>query len=100
MADTVAQYVEKHRGESLIVCGDLNATPVSYEVRRVKGGLTDCFRAAGNDIGRSFCRDAIVVRIDHMFCSDDWQPAQCRVTPVETYSDHFPLVATLVRHKP
>lgn len=100
VADTVAQYVEKHRGESLIVCGDLNATPVSYEVRRVKGELTDCFRAAGNGIGRSFCRDAIVVRIDHMFCSDDWQPAQCRVVPVETLSDHYPLVATLVRHEP
>lgn len=99
MADTVAAYIAAHREESLIVCGDFNDTPVSYAVRRVASGLTDCYRAAGNGIGRTFCRDAIVVRIDHLFCSSRWQPVQCRVVPVETRSDHYPLLATLVSRK-
>lgn len=100
MADTVAAYIEKHRGEQIIVCGDFNDTPVSYAARRIASGLTDCYRAAGCGIGCTFCRDAIVVRIDHTFCSSHFDPVDCRVVPVETYSDHYPLLTTLVCSNP
>ena len=100
MADTLAAYIQKHRHESLIVCGDFNDTPVSYAVRRTASGLTDCYRKAGYGIGRTFCRNNIIVRIDHIFCSPDWEPTLCRVLPVETYSDHYPIIAKLIRKKP
>ncbi|MBP3228750.1 MAG: endonuclease/exonuclease/phosphatase family protein [Bacteroidaceae bacterium] len=100
MADTVANYVAAHRGESLIVCGDLNDTPVSYTARTVRGPLTDAYRAAGHGLGRSYNRSGIAVRIDHLFCSPDWTPARCSVVPVFTSSDHYPLLATLYRPAP
>ena len=100
MADKVAAYIEKHRGEQIIVCGDFNDIPVSYATRRIASGLTDCYRATGNGIGRTFCRDAIVVRIDHIFCSQQFEPLCCRVVPIETFSDHYPMLTTLIRRKP
>lgn len=96
-ADTVAAYVKRHAGWPVIVCGDFNDSPISYARYTVGRGLTDAFRASGNGMGRSFNRDAIVVRIDHMFCSSHWKPYGCRVDQTADYSDHYPLITYLHR---
>lgn len=91
-ADTIAQFLRAHAGRPVIVAGDFNDTPVSYtrQVIAEAAPLTDCFRASGNGIGRSFNRDAIYVRIDHLFCTENFKPYACRLeqTPI---SDHYPL---------
>ena len=96
-ADLVARYVERHREAGLLVCGDFNDTPISYTRRRIARGLTDAFRASGRGIGRSFNRDAIYVRIDHILCSKDWKPYGCHVDRSAAASDHYPVVAYLER---
>lgn len=95
--DSVKLFLDRHKGQSMLVLGDFNDTPVSYAHQRLSDGLTDCFRAAGNGIGRSFNKDAFVVRIDHIFCSKDWEPASCKVERVYTYSDHFPVECVLYK---
>lgn len=91
-ADTVAQFLRAHTGRSVIVAGDLNDSPVSYTRQTIAEAapLTDCFRASGNGIGRSFNRDAIYVRIDHLFCTDNFKPYACRLGQTRI-SDHYPM---------
>ena len=96
-ADLVAGFLHRHEGKNLIVCGDFNDTPVSYAHRVIRGNLTDAFRATGNGLGRSFNRDAIVVRIDNIFCSRHWRPFACRVDNSLAASDHYPVVCSLKR---
>lgn len=40
-ADTLAEYIERHKGEPLLLMGDFNDTPVSYAHHRVCSRLTD-----------------------------------------------------------
>lgn len=96
-ADTLARFLAAHAGRPLILAGDLNATPVSYTRQTLveAAPLTDCFRAAGNGLGRSFNRDAIFVRIDHLICSTEhFKPYACRFDTTRL-SDHFPLYCRL-----
>lgn len=95
MADTIADYLSRHRGVPTIVCGDFNDTPISYSCYRVKHcDLNDAFRMTGNGMGRSFNKDAIAVRIDHAFCSDHFKPISARIDKLPTWSDHYPLIVT------
>lgn len=95
MADTIADYLNKHKGVPTIVCGDFNDTPISYSCYRVKRcGLNDTFRMTGNGMGRSFNKDAIAVRIDHAFCSDHLKPISARIDKLPDWSDHYPLIVT------
>lgn len=93
MADKVAAFIDRHRGTPMIVCGDFNDTPISYAYRRVGKGLTDAFVSTGRGFGRSFNRDAIFVRIDHMFCSEEFTPYAAYVDSRIKCSDHYPIVA-------
>lgn len=95
MADTIADYLEAHIDVPMIICGDFNDTPISYSTYRMKRcGLNDAFRMAGNGMGRSFNKDAILVRIDHQFCSDHFKPASATIDKTPQWSDHYPLIVT------
>ena len=99
-ADSVAKYIEKNKGKNIILCGDFNDTPISYTYQRISNsGLSDAYRDTGNGMGRSFNRDGIVVRIDHLFYSDHWKPFSCHVDKSITESDHYPLVCYFQRLK-
>lgn len=92
-AEAVADYVRRHRGERLIVCGDFNDTPVSYAHHTIaSAGLTDAYAATGRGPGRSFNRDAIFVRIDHILMSSHLRPYACRIDHTFRHSDHYPAV--------
>lgn len=90
-ADTLAQFLDRHAGERILLMGDFNDTPISYAHHAVCSRLTDVFRATGNGIGRSFNKDAMFVRIDHLFCSDHWKPFAAMVDDAAKHSDHYPL---------
>ncbi|MBR2863413.1 MAG: endonuclease/exonuclease/phosphatase family protein [Bacteroidaceae bacterium] len=99
-ADLIGDYVFRHRHLPLLVCGDFNDTPISYTHYRIGRDLTDAYRATSNGIGRTFNRDAIYVRIDHMFCSDHWKPFSCRIDNKVKISDHYPMTCYFKRVKP
>ena len=97
-ADSVAAYVERHPDRSFIVCGDFNDTPVSYSRHRVAEVLDDAYEQTGNGVGRSFNRDAIYVRIDHLFVSPEWRVFSCQVDRSSgSLSDHYPIVCHIKR---
>lgn len=94
-ADTVAAFLDRHKGRKVILCGDFNDTPVSYAHHQICSRLTDAYRATGNGIGRSFNKDAIYVRIDNIFCSSHWKPFSAFVDNEVPFSDHYPIIAWL-----
>ncbi len=96
-ADTLAQFIDQHANEPLLLMGDFNDTPISYAHHQVCSRLTDCFRATGNGLSRSFNRDAIWVRIDNIFCSAHFKPFAMHVDNTVPFSDHYPIVGYVVR---
>jgi len=93
--DAVAEYIGKHKGESMILCGDFNDNPISYTHHRLASLLNDCFVATGNGIGISYNKIGFPVRIDNIMCSDDWQPYKCHIDSKISTSDHYPMLCWL-----
>lgn len=98
----VSDYIARHReGKSVIVCGDLNDTPISYCRRTLASGLTDCYQEAGCGLGLSYNQKGFNFRIDHIFCSDDLEAVRCEVDTKFRVSDHYPVLCWLKkREKP
>ena len=100
-AEAVHRYVEAHRQYPIIVCGDFNDTPISYVCHTIKKGLTDCFAEAGCGLGLSYNRKGFNFRIDHIFCSKDFTPIQCKVDGKMDASDHYPMICSMkMNNKP
>ena len=98
-ADSVAAYVERHEGKSIILTGDFNDSPISYVRHRLASVLTDCYVASANGPGISYHYNAFYVRIDNIMCSSHWEPYACRVDNGIKASDHYPIVCSLERKK-
>ncbi len=98
-ADEVAAYISRHRHLPTIVAGDFNDTPISYVRYRIAENLTDCFRTSGSGLGRTYNRNAMFVRIDHIFCSSHFRPFSCYVDDDKEHSDHNPVVTYLLPDK-
>ena len=84
-------------GKTFIVCGDFNDTPVSYAHHLFCSRMTDAYRATANGVGRTFNRNAMYVRIDHIFCSEEWKPFACTIDRSIETSDHYPVSCYLKR---
>lgn len=102
-AETVARYVRKYldRDVPVILCGDFNDNPLSYTCRTMAKELTDCFVASGNGPGTSYHMSGMYFRIDHIFCSADFEPYGAKVDNSVATSDHYPIFCWLkYRPKP
>lgn len=89
--DELCEYLERQKGKRIILCGDFNDTPVSYAHNRIAAYLTDCYAATATGFGRSFNANSMLVRIDHMFCSEHFKPHACRIDQSVLLSDHYPI---------
>ena len=98
-ADAVARYIAKHEGESIILCGDFNDTPISYTRRVIADKLTDCYVATANGPGISYHVSGFYVRIDNIMCSSDWKPYACKVDNSIKSSDHYPICCWLQKQR-
>lgn len=94
-ARTVNDYVETHSQYPIILCGDFNDTPISYVHHTMGTHLTDCFVSAGFGFGLSFNLKGFNLRIDHIMCSDYFEPMRCFVDNKMDASDHYPVVCWL-----
>lgn len=94
-AEAVHNFVERHRNYPIIVCGDLNDTPISYTRHVVAEGLSDCYVETGNGPGISYNVRGFYFRIDHMMCSDHFEPYSFYIADDIEASDHYPLVGWL-----
>ena len=93
--EAINKFIEAHPGKIFVVCGDLNDTPISYTHHTISKNLTDCFVASGNGPGFTYEKNGMLVRIDYMLCSKNWQPYACTVDKSVDISDHYPVVCWL-----
>lgn len=91
----VAKWV-KASPHPVIVCGDLNTTPVSATYGTVRGHLQDAFLEKGAGIGRTYWRYAPTLRIDYIFVDPRLQVKGFEVLHIRA-SDHYPILASIDR---
>lgn len=78
----------------LIVCGDMNDTPISYCYHTIRGQLRDAWQDAGFGPGITYNRHHFWFRIDHILHSDHLMALDAKVLDEYDYSDHYPVMAT------
>lgn len=96
-AAQLSQFLrEEHpEGMPLLVCGDMNDTPVSYCHRMLrKTGLSDTWQEAGFGPGITYRAHHFWFRIDHILHSRQLHSLSMRVRRDVTLSDHYPVEAT------
>ncbi len=78
----------------VILAGDLNSVPNSYEYYHLGHGLKDAFFEVGKGSGTSFHDYKFPIRIDFIFTSPSIKPVTYQIDRSVKLSDHFPVVAT------
>lgn len=78
----------------VIVAGDFNAVPNSYEYYKTSEGLKDAFYEVARGSGTSFHDYKYPLRIDYIFTSESIKPVSYKVDRSVNLSDHFPVIAT------
>lgn len=102
-AEAVARFIKKYLDKQIpvILCGDFNDSPLSYTHHVISKELNDCYVESGNGPGISYHKSGMYFRIDHIFCSDDFESYGAKVDNSVTTSDHYPIYCWLkYRPKP
>lgn len=77
----------------VIVAGDFNSVPNSYEYYELGKGLVDAFVAKGRGNSASFHDYKFPIRIDYIFVSKEIKTVSYKVDNSVKMSDHFPVIA-------
>lgn len=93
----ISRFLQETHPEDmpLIICGDMNDTPVSYCYHTLKHGMKDLWQEAGRGPGITYRDHHFWFRIDHVFHSPHFKALEARVRKDILYSDHYPVQATL-----
>lgn len=78
----------------IILAGDFNSVPNSYEYYHLLEGMQDAFVEAGRGSSTSFHDYKFPIRIDYIFSSPSIKPLSYKVDRSVKLSDHFPVIAT------
>lgn len=92
-ADSVAAFVERNAGRYMIVCGDFNASPISYPHYRLTRCLNDAYTRSGNGPGISYNSSGMYFRIDNILISPNMTAYGAKVDNSISASDHYPIYA-------
>lgn len=87
----------EHKAKSnypVILSGDFNNTPFSYTYRELKRTMKDAFLERGNGIGTTYSFNMYPMRIDYILTTKELDVIKF-TTVKETFSDHYPVSATL-----
>ncbi len=93
--DEIKDFINKS-SYPVIVGGDFNAVPNSYEYYKVSEDLEDTFLKVGQGSGTSFHDFKFPMKIDHVFASKSITPISYKVDRSVKISDHFPVIAELL----
>ncbi|MCS3867536.1 endonuclease/exonuclease/phosphatase family metal-dependent hydrolase [Chryseobacterium ginsenosidimutans] len=77
----------------VILAGDFNSVPNSYEYYNLGKDLQDAFLEAGNGSSSSFHDYKVPLRIDYIFTSKSIIPLSYKVDNSVLLSDHYPVIA-------
>jgi endonuclease/exonuclease/phosphatase family metal-dependent hydrolase len=87
--DVVAESIKSCR-YPVILCMDMNDTPVSYAYHCLKDNLKDAFTEAGSGFGHTYTGFYPAFRIDYIMTSKAMQLAEFTNIPSDN-SDHYPV---------
>ncbi|MFA7686965.1 MAG: endonuclease/exonuclease/phosphatase family protein [Moheibacter sp.] len=76
----------------VILAGDLNSVPNSYEYQQFIYRLNDAYHAVGKSSGTTFHEFKYPLRLDYIFHSDEIMPVKVEVKSGRKLSDHYPVV--------
>lgn len=93
----IARFLRENHPEGmpLLICGDMNDTPISHCYHTLSQGLSDAWQQAGTGYGITYKEHHFWFRIDHILHSPQFRTLSARVRRDIPYSDHYPLQATL-----
>lgn len=94
-----AAIIAAHVAESphpVILCGDLNDTPLSRAYRLVSAGLQDGFKEVGKGIGTTYAGGIPGLRIDYIFADSNFEILQHKILKDRVVSDHYPIFSSLI----
>lgn len=95
--DKIADYIHANHPADmpLIICGDMNDTPVSYATRTLRDlGLSDTWSETGFGPGITYHEHHFLFRIDHILHSAQLRALRMKVRRDILHSDHYPVEAT------
>lgn len=78
----------------VLLAGDLNSVPYSYEYQQILYRLNDAYLSTGNSSGTSFHDFKYPLRLDYVFHSKEFIPLRYKVLRNVNLSDHYPVTAT------
>nr|WP_262910059.1 endonuclease/exonuclease/phosphatase family protein [Chryseobacterium gleum] len=76
----------------VILAGDFNSVPNSYEYYHLSDGLEDTFLTAGKGSATSFHDYKFPIRIDYVFSSKSLKTISYKVDRSVSISDHYPVI--------
>ncbi|WP_312297625.1 endonuclease/exonuclease/phosphatase family protein [Chryseobacterium sp.] len=76
----------------VILAGDFNSVPNSYEYYHLSDGLEDAFLTAGKGSATSFHDYKFPIRIDYVFSSKSLSAVSYKVDRSVSLSDHYPVI--------
>lgn len=95
--DSLCNLIRKYQHYDMIVCGDMNDTPISYTYQQISNLLNNAYEESGTGLGISFNRKGFPVRIDHIFTSKGLKSARTFVNAKISSSDHRPIITNIYK---
>lgn len=74
----------------VILCGDMNDTPLSYTYEILTQELEDAFLSSGNGIGSTYAERLRFLRIDYIFHDENLSSSNFQALD-SSWSDHYPI---------
>ncbi|MDG4944936.1 endonuclease/exonuclease/phosphatase family protein [Weeksellaceae bacterium KMM 9713] len=78
----------------VVLAGDMNAVPSSYEYYALKRGKKDAFLYGDKVLGTTFPSFGVPLRLDFVFVPEKFKIKSHRIEPVP-YSDHYPVIVEI-----
>ncbi len=94
-ADSLSSLIDRIQNKYIILCGDLNDSPISYAHKTLTKKLNDAYTRSGNGPGWSYNRNGMYFRIDNILISDGFNPFGAKVDKTVCESDHYPIFCVL-----
>lgn len=97
-ADQLEQVIRSNPHSHIILCGDLNDSPISYVHHKLTKQLHDAYAESGNGPGFSYNRSGMYFRLDNILISENFHSFRAKVDKYSKESDHYPIFCTLEMH--
>lgn len=98
-AQSICKALSEQEKRPTLILGDFNDLSGSYSLKTIQGEeLSDAWWEGGLGPGFTFNAYHLLLRLDHILYSSDFELEQVQLESNITFSDHYPLKARLKTH--